>query len=88
MFRTGKITILKEVSFTDRESLVKRSPDLESKVTMSEVFILGGRMDKPELPFKDVRVRRALNLAVNQKEILEDLFDGQGLAVNLAHPAP
>ena len=40
------------------------------------------RMDEP--PFDDVRVRRAINLAVNQKEIMEQFYGGH--AELMAYP--
>jgi peptide/nickel transport system substrate-binding protein len=45
-----------------------------------------GRMDKPELPFSDVRVRRALNLAINNQELIDDYYGGE--AEMLGNPWP
>jgi peptide/nickel transport system substrate-binding protein len=34
------------------------------------------RIDKPELPFSDLRVRQALTLAINKEELVEDYYNG------------
>ncbi len=75
-FRTGKIDMQSEVSYTDSDTLLKRNPQLQRGATIRHPDLLGGRIDKPELPFKDIRVRRALNMAVNKQEIVEEYYDG------------
>ena len=35
-------------------------------------------MDKPNLPYADIKVRQALNLAVNKKAIIGGLWKGKG----------
>jgi peptide/nickel transport system substrate-binding protein len=37
---------------------------------------IGGRMDKQELPFKDIRVRKALSMAINREELVKDFYKG------------
>jgi predicted metal-dependent phosphoesterase TrpH len=45
-----------------------------------------GRMDKADLPFKDLRVRQALNLAVDKQAFLKDYLHGQGVLVGYPFP--
>ncbi len=78
--RTGKVDALEEmvaVEFEDAELLMKQCPDLKYAVDYG-IRSVAFRLDNPELPFTDIRVRRALSLAVNQEEILETLYQGHG----------
>lgn len=81
--RTGKIDILENVRWIAVDHLKESTPELEWSrwLGMSGNFI-ALRLDHE--PFKDHRVRRALNLAVNQREIV-DLFYG-GHAELMAYP--
>jgi len=40
------------------------------------------RTDKPELPFKDVRVRRALHIGVDLNKIKDTYYGGTGSILN------
>ncbi len=83
-FRTGKIDIIGGVSIEDWERFKTTLPDLEYTETFPWIpTYLCGRMDK-ELPFNDLKVRQAMNLAVNQREILDDYYKGYGTM--LAYP--
>jgi peptide/nickel transport system substrate-binding protein len=77
-FRTGKIDRL-TASWENAELLLEQCPELEYIRTYGSTSMLMGRVDKPELPFKDVRVRQALNLAVDQQEIVDDYYEGHAL---------
>jgi peptide/nickel transport system substrate-binding protein len=84
-FRTGKIDNLVNISWEDREMFRKQCPALEEIQTLPDFTpIIAGRVDKPELPFKDIRVRRALNMGINKQEIIDDYYDGH--ADMLAYP--
>lgn len=87
-FRTGKIDILYDQTYENFDLLMNQCPDLNySQGFLSATFLkmLAGRTDKPELPFDDVRVRRAMNMAVNQQEIADDYYMGK--AALLGYPA-
>lgn len=78
-FRTGKLDMMGEVSYEDWQRFMGQRPDLQyMEVYASLPTFPCGRTDKQELPFKDVRVRQAMNLAVNQEEILDDYYEGHG----------
>jgi peptide/nickel transport system substrate-binding protein len=78
-FRTGKIDMLRGVSTENWEQFMGENPDLKYiEVFPSIPQYPTGRVDKQELPFKDVRVRRALNMAINKQEILDDYYGGYG----------
>lgn len=83
--RTGKIDLYMGIESKDVDGLKKSCPDLQ----WSRYLTLGGimialRMDTK--PFDDIRVRRALNLAVNQQEIIDTLYNGEGEVVNYPFP--
>ena len=78
-FRTGKLDMMGEVSYEDWEKFMGQRPDLQyMEVYASLPTFPCGRTDKQELPFKNVKVRQAMNLAVNQQEMLDDYYEGHG----------
>ena len=81
--RTAKVDVSLLQYWEDSASLKKTTPLLKfNSVPQSSYYGMGFRMDKPELPFKDIRVRRALLMAVNHQEIVDTYFGGQGNILN------
>jgi peptide/nickel transport system substrate-binding protein len=81
--RTGKLDILEAVRWSAVPELKKSAPQLKwSRYLAGITNYLSMRTDQK--PFTDVRVRRALNMAVNKQEIISSYFGGQG--VMLAYP--
>ena len=81
--RTGKIDLLEAIRWSAVEELKKSAPALKWKrwVDTGGVFV-SLRVDTK--PFDDIRVRRALNLAVNKQEIIKSYYGGN--AEMLAYP--
>jgi len=77
--RTGKVDILLNVSWEDAESLKKTSPELKYKkyYAAGEYGAIGMRTDKPDLPFKDKRVRHALMMATDFETIKDTICGGE-----------
>jgi peptide/nickel transport system substrate-binding protein len=73
--RTGKIDMLEVIRWSAVDQLKKSAPQLQWSrwLSMSGQFV-AMRVDTK--PFDDIRVRRALNLAVNKKEIVESYYGG------------
>src|SRR5215468_6357385 len=73
--RTGKLDILENIRWSAVDELKKSAPQLQwSKwLSMTGQFV-ALRVDTK--PFDDVRVRRALNMAVNKQEIVKDYYGG------------
>jgi len=81
MLRSGRADINESVRWQFVEELKQTAPELNfNKVLKTEGTFIALRMDKP--PFDDVRVRRAMNLAVDQKAIQASLLNGEGALLN------
>lgn len=88
-FRTGKIDVLTSmaaVNYEDKELLLKQNPDILVHEYGGGGDVLWGRVDKEELPFRHLKVRQAMNLAIDQPTILEDYYDGHGDLKNFPWP--
>ena len=89
--RTGKIdTTLGagalSLTWEDKDALVRQRPDLKYQQINGASIILWGRMDKPELPFKDIRVRQAMNIAIDKREIVDEYYDGHADVLGVLFP--
>ncbi|GAA5237015.1 ABC transporter substrate-binding protein [Verticiella sediminum] len=77
LLRTGRVDIMELVRWSAVEELKKSAPDLQwRRALMHSGYLLALRNDVK--PFDDVRVRRALNMAVNKQEIIDALWGGNG----------
>jgi peptide/nickel transport system substrate-binding protein len=84
--RTGKLDMLPAVSWEDATSLTKTNPELKYNIRYLAPTFPVGRVDKPDLPFKDIRVRQALNMAIDKQGIVKDFYAGH--AALLGYPWP
>jgi peptide/nickel transport system substrate-binding protein len=84
--RTGKIDMMTQVSWEDATSLISTNPGLKYSTKYMTATFPVGRMDKQELPFKDIKVRQALNMAVDKQSILKEYYGGHGAL--LGYPWP
>lgn len=74
--RTAKLDILETIRWQNIESLKKSAPQLKwHRWLMQSGTFLAMRVDQ-DGPFKDIRVRRALNMAVNKQEIVSAYYNG------------
>jgi peptide/nickel transport system substrate-binding protein len=89
-FRTGQIDMLwgfGSPTYDEAKELLDRNPAFKYHTRLSAGAMPAGRQDKPELPFHNLKVRQAMNLAVDQQTILEDYYEGEGaLLVHPYHP--
>jgi peptide/nickel transport system substrate-binding protein len=73
--RTAKLDMLEAIRWSAADDLKKQVPELKWSrwLSMSGTF-LSMRVDTK--PFDDIRVRRALNMAVNKQEIVKAYYGG------------
>ena len=73
--KTGKVDLAMIVSWKYVKELKQAAPQLQwNRRLFTNSYTMAMRMDTK--PFDDIRVRRALNLAVNQKEIVDNFYGG------------
>jgi peptide/nickel transport system substrate-binding protein len=74
--RTGKIDWL-GLGWEDAGELIRTSPEIEYvKYLSGSCSDIGLRMDKPELPTYDVKVRRALSMALDRQAMIDSIYGG------------
>ncbi|MCG5263313.1 ABC transporter substrate-binding protein [Cupriavidus gilardii] len=75
MLRTGKIDVMEGLRWTAVDELKRSAPQLQWSRWLSYTGqYLALRVDTK--PFNDIRVRRALNMAVNKQEIVKQYYGG------------
>ncbi len=76
--RTGKIDEMGGVNYDDYKSFMQTDQHLQSvAVQGTGMNRLSFRIDKPNLPQYDIRVREALSMAVDYNSIIKNYFEGQ-----------
>ena len=79
--RTGKLDIMESVRWSAVDELKKSSPKLQwNRFLSNNGTYITLRVDQK--PFDDVRVRRALNMAVNKAEIIKAYYGGNAEMMN------
>ena len=80
--RTGKVDMYAGVGWEDKESLVQTTPELNHAVFGINELGIGMKTDKA--PFNDIRVRRAMWLAMDNPLIKDEFYGGN--AAMLSYP--
>jgi len=84
--RTGKIDRLAGIGWEDAAGFRRTSPELRDVKELSYIpYYVYMRVDKPELPFYDIKIRRALAMAIDRQAIAEQYYGGE--AEVLGYPA-
>ena len=66
------------VTRDDALNLLKTNADMKYYKMLAYPFQVGMRRDKPDLPFKDINVRKALMMATDMQSILNNVMGGEG----------
>jgi peptide/nickel transport system substrate-binding protein len=74
--RTGKLDMLEAIRWQNVDSLKKSAPQLQWNRWLNQSGTFMAMRIDVDGPFKDVRVRRALNYAVNKQEIVKEYYNG------------
>jgi peptide/nickel transport system substrate-binding protein len=74
--RTGKLDILEAIRWQNVDSLKKSAPQLQWNRWLNQSGTFMAMRVDVDGPFKDIRVRRALNMAVNKQEIVNAYYNG------------
>ncbi|MBI4763654.1 MAG: ABC transporter substrate-binding protein [Deltaproteobacteria bacterium] len=71
--RTGKVDLMMTINWKYVDDLKKTTPQMQWKRVLVGInSAMAMRMDTK--PFNDIRVRRAMNLAINKKEIIDSFY--------------
>ncbi len=85
-FRTGNVDLMEAVGWEDAQNMLRDDPEVQYyKRPVGGMSLLCGRLDK-ELPFNDIRVRQALNMAINRQELIDEYYEGN--ADMIGYPIP
>ncbi len=83
--RTGKLDFLHSVSVDDAKVLKQSVENLQWKQGFEmSAMVIAGKISQP--PFNDIRVRRALNMAINKQEIVDEYYQGEAALIGYPFP--
>lgn len=80
--RTGKIDTMTNISPEEAHSLMKTNPELMYTSTIEGLANPGVSWKMDEGPFADIRVRKAMSMAIDRKTIIRDYLAGEGTEVS------
>ena len=79
--RTGKIDDLDQISFSDAQAMKKTNPEiLQKAIPLGVAFSVDPRIDM--VPFKDVRVRQAMQMAIDLPTLASTYYGGSVTSTN------
>jgi len=81
----GAMTVAQgAVSWEDGDNLIKTNPELQYVERLSNYGVdINMRQDLEETPFADIKVRQALNMAIDRQGLLDTFHGGRGAILTL-----
>jgi len=86
--RTGKIDIMEGIPWEQALKMMETNKELESFMVLGQTAAIKPRVDVE--PFTDIRVRKAMNMAIDRKTIAETYYGGlvEGKPYGIMSPTP
>jgi peptide/nickel transport system substrate-binding protein len=78
-FRTGQSDIIWRASVSDAEAIRKSTPGAQIHAFHNTLAPFGLALAQDRAPFNDVRVRRALSMAIDRQKMVDTVFEGHGI---------
>jgi ABC-type transport system substrate-binding protein len=78
-FRTGKAdwSYMESLTVEEYEQIIRTNPEMEAAQLILDPMKITGRVDKPEDPYSNLKVRQAMMLAIDHPSIVGDFYDGK-----------
>jgi peptide/nickel transport system substrate-binding protein len=77
-FRTGKLDVMRNVGHDDFLVMQQGTPNMQFHKYLQGAGMIGMRTDKPNLPFSDIKVRKALMMATDFDALIKRFMGGDG----------
>jgi peptide/nickel transport system substrate-binding protein len=78
-FRTGQSDLIWRASLSDVEAIRKSNPGAVVQAYKNVLTPFGVALAQDRPPFNDVRVRRAISMAIDRQKQVDTIFEGHGI---------
>src|SRR5216117_585887 len=78
-FRSGQSDIIWRASVSDVEAIRKTNPNVQVQAYSNTLAPFGVALAQDRPPFNDVRVRRAISMAIDRQKQVDTVFEGHGI---------